>query len=107
MNRREAISSLSFAGGASLFAPTSLLADVLTPKCDSSYAQAVAGTATGKNRDMKKILTTPKGMRFGIVKSEKKGATLRRWGGAGLSQGERERPPLESPPGFNSDSVLC
>src|SRR6266571_2703708 len=68
MNRREAISSLSFAGGASLFAPTSLLADVLTPKCDSSYAQAVAGTATVKIRDIKTILTAPNGIRLVIVK---------------------------------------
>src|SRR5947208_16250494 len=70
MNRREAISSLSFAGGASLFAPTSLLADVLTPKCDSSYAQAVAGTATVKIRDIKTILAAPNGIRLVIVKLE-------------------------------------
>src|ERR1700747_2341312 len=70
MNRREAIGSVSFAGGAALFAPTALLTDVLTPKCDSSYAQAVAGTATVKIRDIKTILTAPNGIRLVIVKVE-------------------------------------
>src|SRR5207248_10543274 len=86
MNRREAISSLSFAGGASLFAPTSLLADVLTPKCDSSYAQAVAGTATVKIRDIKTILTAPNGIRLVIVKVETTEPSLVGWGCATFTQ---------------------
>ena len=80
MNRREAISSLSFAGGAALFAPTSLLADVPTPKCDSSYAQAVAGTAAVKIRDIKTILTAPNGIRLVIVKVETTEPGLVGWG---------------------------
>src|SRR6266567_3442621 len=86
MNRREAISSLSFAGGASLFAPTSLLADVLTPKCDSSYAQAVAGTATVKISDIKTILTAPNGIRLVIVKVETTEPGLVGWGCATFTQ---------------------
>src|SRR5947199_2290907 len=86
MNRREAISSLSFAGGASLFAPTSLLADVLTPKCDSSYAQAVAGTATVKIRDIKTILTAPNGIRLVIVKVETTEPSIVGWGCATFTQ---------------------
>src|SRR5438132_2539435 len=89
MNRREAISSLSFAGGASLFAPTSLLADVLTPKCDSSYAQAVAGTATVKIRDIKTILTAPNGIRLVIVKVETTEPSLVGWGCATFTQRAR------------------
>src|SRR5438876_2029710 len=86
MNRREAISSLSFAGGASLFAPTSLLADVLTPKCDSSYAQAVAGTAPVKIRDIRTILTAPNGIRLVIVKVETTEPGLVGWGCATFTQ---------------------
>src|SRR6516164_9394543 len=86
MNRREAISSLSFAGGAALFAPTSLLADVPTAKCDSSYAQAVAGTAAVKIRDIKTILTAPNGIRLVIVKVETTEAGLVGWGCATFTQ---------------------
>src|SRR6516225_7716910 len=86
MNRREAISSLSFAGGAALFAPTSLLAGVPTPKCDSSYAQAVAGTAAVKIRDIKTILTAPNGIRLVIVKVETTEPGLVGWGCATFTQ---------------------
>src|SRR6516164_7263754 len=86
MNRREAISSLSFAGGAALFAPTSLLADVPTAKCDSSYAQAVAGTAAVKIRDIKTILTAPNGIRLVIVKVETTEPGLVGWGCATFTQ---------------------
>jgi len=86
MNRREAISSLSFAGGAALFAPTSLLADVPTAKCDSSYPQAVAGTAAVKIRDIKTILTAPNGIRLVIVKVETTEPGLVGWGCATFTQ---------------------
>src|SRR5437773_5939283 len=86
MNRREAISSLSFAGGASLFAPTSLLADVLTPKCNSLNAHAVAGTATVKIRHIKPILTAPNGIRLVIVKVETTEPSLLGWGCATFTQ---------------------
>ena len=86
MNRREAIGSLSFGGGASLFAPTSLLADVLTPKCESRYVQAVAGTAPVKIRDIKAILTAPNGIRLVIVKVETTEPGLAGWGCATFTQ---------------------
>src|ERR1700758_96107 len=86
MNRREAIGSVSFAGGAALFAPTALLTDVLTPKCDSSYAQAVADTAAVKIRDIKTILTAPNGIRLVIVKVETTEPGLVGWGCATFTQ---------------------
>lgn len=86
MNRREAIGSLSFAGGASLFAPTSLLRDALTPKSDSSYSRAVAGTAPVKIRDIKTILTAPNGVRLVIVKVETTEPGLAGWGCATFTQ---------------------
>src|SRR2546429_1330880 len=122
MNRREAISSLSFAGGASLFAPTSLLADVLTPKCDSSYAQAVAGTATVKIRDIKTILTAPNGIRLVIVKVETTEPSLVGWGCATFTQRalvvqtaveqylkplDRKSTRLNSSHGYISYAVFC
>src|SRR6201982_1129230 len=85
MNRREAIGSLSLAGGASLFAPTSLLADVLAPKCDASPARA-AGTAPVKIRDIKTILTAPDGIRLVIVKVETTEPGLVGWGCATFTQ---------------------
>ena len=57
MNRRDAIGSLSMAGGASLLASTHSLADALSPRLNDAYAQAVAGTAPVKIRDIRTILT--------------------------------------------------
>lgn len=86
MNRREAIGSLSFTSGASLLLPTSLLAGVLHSKCDSIYAQAVAGTAPVKIRDIRTILTAPNGIRLVIVKVETTEPGLVGWGCATFTQ---------------------
>jgi len=66
MNRREAIRSLSFAGGASLLASPPSLAGVLASKSDALYAQALRGTAPVKIRDIKTILTAPNHIRTAL-----------------------------------------
>lgn len=86
MNRRDAISSLALAGGASLLASTPSLAGVLASKLDSGYAQAVRGTAPVKIRDIKTILTAPNRIRLVIVKIETTEPGLVGWGCATFTQ---------------------
>jgi mannonate dehydratase len=86
MNRREAIRSLSFAGGASLLASTPSLAGGLAPKAEASYAQAVKGSAPVKIRDIKTILTAPNRIRLVIVKVETTEPGLVGWGCATFTQ---------------------
>jgi len=62
MNRRDAITSMSIAGGASLLPPGGSLAEALVPKLSAAYGQAVRGTGPVKIRDIKTILTAPNGM---------------------------------------------
>jgi mannonate dehydratase len=86
MNRRDAIGSLSMAGGASLLASTHSLADALAPRPHDGYAQAVAGTAPVKIRDIKTILTAPNGIRLVVVKVETTEPGLAGWGCATFTQ---------------------
>src|SRR6266705_3511918 len=86
MNRREAIGSLSFAAGASLFTPTSLAPDMAARFLDPGFAQAVAGTAPVKIRDIKTILTSPNNIRLVIVKVETTEPGLVGWGCATFTQ---------------------
>src|SRR5947199_3319716 len=86
MNRRAAIRSLSFAGGASLLASTPSVAGVLASRLDTGYAQAVTGTAPVKIRDMKAILTAPNRIRLVVVKIETTEPGLVGWGCATFTQ---------------------
>jgi mannonate dehydratase len=86
MNRRDAIGSLSLAGGASLLASTHSLADALSPGSSAAYAQAVTGTAPIRIRDIKTILTAPNGIRLLVVKVETTEPGLVGWGCATFTQ---------------------
>jgi mannonate dehydratase len=86
MNRREAITSLSFAGGASMLASTKLLAGAFTAGSLPEYQQAVKGTAPVKIRDVKTILTAPNRIRLVIVKVETTEPGLVGWGCATFTQ---------------------
>ena len=52
MNRRDVLGSLTLAGGASMLGSTQPLADALAPGSFAGFAQAVAGTAPVKIRDI-------------------------------------------------------
>src|SRR5436189_3899245 len=86
MNRRAAIRSLSFAGGASLLASTPSVAGVLASRLDTGYAQAVAGIAPVKIRDIKTILTAPNRIRLVVVKVDTTEPGLVGWGCATFTQ---------------------
>ena len=86
MNRREAIRSLSLAGGVSLLPSTPLLAGGLPSEAEASYAQAVKGTAPVRIRDIKTILTAPNRIRLVIVKVETSEPGLIGWGCATFTQ---------------------
>jgi len=86
MNRREAIRSLSLAGGVSLLPSTPLLAAGLPSEAEASYAQAVKGTAPVRIRDIKTILTAPNRIRLVIVKVETSEPGLVGWGCATFTQ---------------------
>jgi mannonate dehydratase len=75
MNRRDAIGTISLGGA-------SILAGGLNP----AYAQAVAGTAPVKIRDIKTILTAPNRIRLVIVKVETSEPGLVGWGCATFTQ---------------------
>jgi mannonate dehydratase len=76
MNRRDAISTLSMAGGATLLASNEL----------AGYTQAVRGTAPVKIRDIKTILTAPNRIRLVVVKIETTEPGLVGWGCATFTQ---------------------
>ena len=91
MKRRDALRSLSMAGGASLLAAKDPLAHALAPDMaarflDPGFAQAVAGTAPIKIRDIKTILTSPNNIRLVIVKIETTEPGLVGWGCATFTQ---------------------
>src|SRR6476469_170871 len=91
MKRRDALRSLSMAGGASLLAGKDPLAHALAPDMaarflDPGFAQAVAGTAPIKIRDIKTILTSPNNIRLVIVKIETTEPGLVGWGCATFTQ---------------------
>jgi mannonate dehydratase len=85
MNRRDVLGTLSV-GGASLIASSQTLADALRPGVHPGYAQAVAGTAPIKIRDIKTILTAPNRIRLVIVKVETTEPGLVGWGCATFTQ---------------------
>ena len=85
MNRRDAIGTLSV-GGASLLASSQPLADALGPSLHPGFAQAVAGTAPIKIRDIKTILTAPNRIRLVVVKVETTEPGLVGWGCATFTQ---------------------
>src|SRR5215217_2298776 len=86
MNRRDALTSLSMAGGASLLPPGRSLAEALAPKLSAAYGQAVRGTAPVKIRDIKTILTAPNNIRLVVVKVETSEPGLVGWGCATFTQ---------------------
>jgi mannonate dehydratase len=94
MNRRDAIGTLSL-GGASLLAAGESLAGAIAPGFSASrfgvaghpdYAQALAGTAAVRIRDIKTILTAPNRIRLVIVKVETTEPGLIGWGCATFTQ---------------------
>ena len=85
MNRRDALGTLSV-GGASLLASSQSLANALRPALHPGYAQAMAGTAPVKIRDIKTILTAPNRIRLVIVKVETTEPGLVGWGCATFTQ---------------------
>jgi len=86
MNRRDAITSLSLAGGATFLPKGHSLAEALVPKLSDAYAQAVRGTSAIKIRDIKTILTAPNGIRLVVVKVETTEPGLVGWGCATFTQ---------------------
>src|SRR6058998_371449 len=86
MNRRDAIGTLSAAGGASLLASTQSLADAFAPTIHPGFAQALAGTAPVRIRDIKTILTAPNRIRLVVVKVETTEPGLVGWGCATFTQ---------------------
>ncbi len=85
MNRRDALGTLSV-GGASLLASTQPFGDALGPNLHAGFAQAIAGTAPIKIRDIKTILTAPNRIRLVIVKVETSEPGLVGWGCATFTQ---------------------
>src|SRR5687767_696653 len=86
MNRRDLLGTLSMAGGASLLPATQSLAGAFAPGSFAGFAQAVAGTAPVKIRDIKTILTAPNNIRLVIVKVETTEPGLVGWGCATFTQ---------------------
>src|SRR5436189_5364082 len=87
MNRRDLLGTLSMAGGASMIGSSQLLANALAPRSLAGYAQAVAGIAPVKIRDIKTILTAPNRIRLVVVKVETTEPGLVGWGWATFTQG--------------------
>jgi mannonate dehydratase len=86
MNRRDALTSLSLGGAASLITAAPSVAEALTPPSPAAYQQAVKGTAPVKIRDIKTVLTAPNRIRLVIVKVETTEPGLVGWGCATFTQ---------------------
>jgi mannonate dehydratase len=86
MNRRDAITSISMAGGASLIPSAESVAGALTPGASTTFEQAVRGTAPVRIRDIKTILTAPNRIRLVVVKVETTEPGLVGWGCATFTQ---------------------
>jgi mannonate dehydratase len=86
MNRRDALRSLSLAGGGSLLVRRDAVADALAGPSDARYTQAVTGTAPVRIRDIKTILTAPNRIRLVVVKVETTEPGLHGWGCATFTQ---------------------
>jgi mannonate dehydratase len=69
-----------------LLASTQSLADVFAPTMNRGYAQAFAGTAPVRIRDIKTILTAPNRIRLVVVKVETTEPGLVGWGCATFTQ---------------------
>jgi mannonate dehydratase len=82
MNRREMMSVLSMAGGASLLPGLASAA----PPIAQAAAQAAKGVAPIKIRDIKTILTAPNNIRLVVVKIETSEPGLVGWGCATFTQ---------------------
>ena len=80
MNRRDAITSISMAGGASLIPSAESLAGTFKSNVSAAFEQAVRGTAPVKIRDIKTILTAPNRIRLVVVKVETTEPGLVGWG---------------------------
>jgi len=85
MNRRDALRSLSLAGGGSLLGGDSL-DGVLGGRSSAQYTQALKGTAPVRIRDIKTILTAPNRIRLVVVKVETTEPGLHGWGCATFTQ---------------------
>ena len=86
MKRRDALRSLSLAGGASLLASGRTLAEAMSPAPNAAYTQAVKGTAPVKIRNINTVLTAPNRIRLVIVKVETTEPGLVGWGCATFTQ---------------------
>ena len=86
MKRRDALRSLTIAGGASLLASGRSLAQALAPAPNAAYTQAVKGTAPVKIRNITTILTAPNRIRLVVVKVETTEPGLVGWGCATFTQ---------------------
>ena len=86
MNRRDALTSMSIAGGASLIPSGEAIAGAISPGVSSAFEQAVRGTAPVKIRDIKTILTAPNRIRLVVVKVETTEPGLVGWGCATFTQ---------------------
>ena len=86
MNRRDALTSISMAGGASLIPSAEALAGALASEASATFEQAVKGTAPVKIRDIKTILTAPNRIRLVVVKVETTEPGLVGWGCATFTQ---------------------
>jgi mannonate dehydratase len=86
MNRRDVITTLSMAGGASLLPAGEAIAGALSPRVSAGFAQAIRGTAPVKIRDIKTILTAPNRIRLVVVKVETTEPGLVGWGCATFTQ---------------------
>jgi mannonate dehydratase len=86
MNRRDAITTISMAGGASLIPAAESVGGALTPGASATFEQAVRGTAPVRIRDIKTILTAPNRIRLVVVKVETTEPGLVGWGCATFTQ---------------------
>ena len=86
MNRRDALTTISMAGGASLIPSAETLAGTLSSEASATFQQAVKGTGPVKIRDIKTILTAPNRIRLVVVKVETTEPGLVGWGCATFTQ---------------------
>ena len=86
MNRRDAIGTLSAAGGASFLASTQTLAGALGLEAASASTQSTGGAPPVRIRDVQTILTAPNGIRLVVVKVETTEPGLVGWGCATFTQ---------------------
>ncbi|MDQ3213072.1 MAG: starvation-sensing protein RspA, partial [Acidobacteriota bacterium] len=86
MKRRDALRTLSLAGGASLLASGRSFAQAIAPAPSAAAAQAVKGTAPVKIRNVTTILTAPNRIRLVIVKIDTTEPGLVGWGCATFTQ---------------------